>query len=87
MVIVAPPRINAIVFCDYFAIDKISPLVPSWRHQNELEVQQVKKQKMMAPIRLTEQQMKWLEREAARTGNSMASVIRSLVQGMVEGAK
>lgn len=47
----------------------------------------MKKQKMMAPVRLTDQQMKWLEREAARTGNSMASVIRSLVQGMVEGAK
>ena len=45
----------------------------------------MKKQKMMAPIRLTEQQMKWLEVEAARTGNSMASVIRGLVQKMVEG--
>ena len=40
---------------------------------------------MMAPIRLTEQQMKWLEGEASRTGNSMASVIRGLVQKMVEG--
>jgi len=31
--------------------------------------------------------MKWVEEEAARTGNSMASVIRGLVQGKVEGAK
>ena len=61
--------------------------MPLWRHQSKLEVKKVKKQKMMAPVRLTDQQMKWLEREAARTGNSMASVIRSLVQGMVEGAK
>ena len=61
--------------------------MPLWRHQSKLEVKKVKKQKMMAPVRLTDQQMKWLEREAARTGNSMASVIRSLVQRMVEGDK
>lgn len=47
----------------------------------------MKKQKMMAPVRLTEQQMKWVEDEAARTGNSMASVVRGLVQKMVEGKK
>ena len=44
----------------------------------------MKKQKMMAPVRLTEQQMKWVEEEAARTGNSMAAVIRGLVQGKME---
>ena len=85
MVLVAPSEIKAIVILDYFAIDKISSLVPLWRHQYGLEVRKVKKQKMMAPIRLTEQQMKWLECEASRTGNSMASVIRGLVQKMVEG--
>lgn len=42
---------------------------------------------MMAPVRLTEQQMKWVEEESARTGNSMASVVRGLVQKMVEGKK
>ena len=47
----------------------------------------MKKQKMMAPVRLTDQQMKWLEVEAARTGNSMASVIRGLVQKMAEEKK
>jgi hypothetical protein len=47
----------------------------------------LKKQKMMAPVRLTEQQMKWVEEEAARTGNSMAAVIRGLVQMKVEGRK
>lgn len=61
--------------------------MPLWRHQSKLEVKQVKKQKMMAPVRLTDQQMKWLECEAARTGNSMASVIRGLVQKMAEEKK
>lgn len=45
----------------------------------------MKKQKMMAPMRLTEQQMKWVETEAARTGGSMAAVIRGLVQEKLEG--
>lgn len=40
--------------------------------------------KLMAPVRLTDQQMKWIEAESARTGNSMASIIRGLVQQMVE---
>ena len=61
--------------------------MPLWRHQSKLEVKKVKKQKMMAPVRLTDQQMKWLEREATRTGNSMASVIRGLVQKMAEEKK
>lgn len=42
---------------------------------------------MMAPVRLTEQQMKWVEEEATRTGNSMAAVIRGLVQMKMEGKK
>lgn len=41
----------------------------------------------MAPVRFTEQQMKWIEDEAARTGNSMAAVVRGLVQSKVEGKK
>ena len=44
----------------------------------------MKKQKMMAPVGHTEQQMKWVEEEAARPGNSMAAVIRGLVQGKME---
>jgi hypothetical protein len=48
----------------------------------------VKKQKtMMAPVRLTEQQMKWVEEEATRTGNSMAAVVRGLVQEVMEKKK
>lgn len=42
---------------------------------------------MMAPILLTEQQMKWVEDEAVRTGNSKAAVMRGLVQEKVEGKK
>lgn len=52
---------------------------------NRTEGRQLKKQKMMAPMRLTEQQMKWVETEAARTGGSMAAVIRGLVQEKLEG--
>lgn len=45
------------------------------------------KKKLMAPVRLTDQQMKWVEEEAAKTGNSMAAVIRGLVQERVGRAK
>ncbi len=41
----------------------------------------------MAPVRLTDQQMKWVEEEAAKTGNSMAAVIRGLVQMKLESKK
>lgn len=43
--------------------------------------------KMMAPVRFTEQQMKWIEDESVRTGNSMAAVIRGLVQQKMESKR
>ena len=45
------------------------------------------KHKIMAPVRFTDDQMKWIEEEAKRVGGSKAAVIRSLVQGKVEGKK
>ena len=45
------------------------------------------KHKIMAPVRFTDEQMKWIEEEAKRVGGSKAAVIRNLVQGKVEGKK
>jgi len=46
------------------------------------------KQKLLAPIRTTEAQRKWLEEEAARTGNSFAAIVRGLIQANIKkGAK
>lgn len=53
-------------------------------HQEDMRLKQ---RTMMAPVKFTEQQMKWIETEAARTGNSMAAVVRGLVQSKVEGKK
>lgn len=36
--------------------------------------------KKLAPIRVTEDQNKWLNNEKARTGNGTATIIRLLVQ-------
>lgn len=43
--------------------------------------------KMLAPTRLTEAQAKWVEEEGKRTGDSLASVIRKLIQEKVEKKK
>lgn len=56
---------------------------PSLSHIHK-EGERLKKKTMMAPVRFTEQQMKWIEDEAARTGNSMAAVVRGLVQKAAE---
>ena len=45
------------------------------------------KHKIMAPVRFTDEQMKWIEEEAKRVGGSKAAVIRSLVQNKMEGKK
>jgi hypothetical protein len=45
------------------------------------------KKKVMAPVRLTDHQMDWVEKESLRTGDSMASVIRKLIQEKVEEKK
>ena len=46
------------------------------------------KPKKMSPIKVTESQREWLENEQERTGNSMASIIRGLIQLQVtEAAK
>lgn len=41
-------------------------------------------QNKLAPMSLTESQRKWLESEAARTGNSIASIVRGLIQEKLE---
>ena len=38
----------------------------------------------LAPIQLTDPQRVWLTKETERTGNSQASIIRTLVQEKVE---
>lgn len=43
--------------------------------------------KMLSPLLLTEEQMKWLEDEVKRTGNSIASTVRNIIQSKVEGKK
>lgn len=58
-------------------------LDPSLGHIHQ-EEKTLKQKTMMAPVRFTEQQMKWIESEAARTGNSMAAVVRGLVQKAAE---
>lgn len=45
------------------------------------------KHKIMAPVRFTDEQMKWVEDEAKRVGSSKAAVIRALVQSKMEGKK
>ena len=45
------------------------------------------KHKIMAPVRFTDEQMKWIEEEAKRVGGSKSAVIRSLVQNKMEGKK
>ena len=42
------------------------------------------KTEMTAPIRTTEAQKAWLEKEKKRTGNPIAAIIRNLIQGEVE---
>lgn len=43
-------------------------------------MQKKEKKKLMAPVRFTEMQMNWIKDESERTGETMASVVRSLVQ-------
>jgi len=43
--------------------------------------------KMLAPLLLTEDQMKWIEGEVARTGNSIASTVRGVIQSKIENTK
>lgn len=43
--------------------------------------------KMLAPLLLTEEQMKWIESEVARTGNSIASTVRGVIQARMESKK
>lgn len=43
--------------------------------------------KMLAPLLLTEEQMKWIESEVARTGNSIASTVRGVIQSNIENTK
>lgn len=43
--------------------------------------------KMLAPLLLTEDQMKWIESEVARTGNSIASTVRGVIQSKIENTK
>lgn len=43
--------------------------------------------KMLAPLLLTEEQMKWIESEVSRTGNSIASTVRGVIQARVEEKK
>lgn len=45
------------------------------------------KHKIMAPMRFTDEQMKWIEDEAKRVGGSKTAVIRALVQSKMEGKK
>ena len=45
------------------------------------------KQSVIAPIKITPDQNEWLLREAERTGNTRATVIRLMIQDKVEKAK
>lgn len=40
--------------------------------------------KMLAPIKITGNQRKWLEKEQKRTGNTFAVIIRALIQERAE---
>lgn len=40
--------------------------------------------KMLAPMKITKEQRKWIEEEQKRTGNTAAGVIRSLIQKQVD---
>lgn len=42
------------------------------------------KTEMTAPIRTTQAQKDWLEKEKKRTGNPIAAIIRNLIQVKVE---
>jgi predicted DNA-binding protein len=39
---------------------------------------------MLAPIRITPDQKKWLEAEQKRTGNTAAVIIRGLISSQIE---
>ena len=41
----------------------------------------------LAPQQITPEQAKWLERESKRTGNSKASIVRSLIQDKIAKGK
>lgn len=42
------------------------------------------KEKLLAPMKLTPAQNKWLEAEKKRTGNSGAAIIRNLIQEKID---
>lgn len=39
--------------------------------------------KMLPPVRLTKHQREWLEAESARTGHTLAVLIRNLIQEQI----
>jgi predicted DNA-binding protein len=45
--------------------------------------------KMLPPVRLTKHQREWLEEESKRTGNTLAVLVRNLIQEQIskEGEK
>jgi hypothetical protein len=40
--------------------------------------------KLLAPVRVTPKQRKWLEEERKRTGNTFAVIIRNLIQEKIK---
>ncbi len=40
--------------------------------------------KMIAPIKATDAQNEWLAKEKKRTGNTIAAIIRNLIQDRIE---
>ena len=45
------------------------------------------KNKVLAPVKLTESQDSWIEDESFRTGNSKTVIIRALIQEKLDKAK
>ena len=78
--------VESIRFLYLFCIDSQS-FVYHYSAIKHTRRKKLNKHKIMAPVRFTDEQMKWIEEEAKRVGGSKAAVIRNLVQGKVEGKK
>ena len=43
--------------------------------------------KLLAPIKVTDSQRKWLEVEQKRTGNAFSTIMRGLIQDQIDSKK